>query len=496
MSDLTRKEFLQLTGATGASLTLPSTLSEVMTSKTSASSDAPNILLMITDDSSPFSFSAYGNEVNRTPHLNRLASEGMVFNRGYCSSPQCSPARASILTGRVPHDVYASRLHQAVPDRVLNMISILNGNGYYTGAFGKTHQPNIQEDFQFYADYKNYYKKPKNGKSFTSFFDEKPDDKPFFLWFGSWNPHRRYNRKTIKYIHKYDPSEVEVPEFLPDTPEVRQDIAYYYDKLFQFDQNCGKLMSILDERGLTENTMVIQTSDHGMPFPRAKATLYEPGIRVPLVIKWPGVVSPGSSTGALVSTMDLTATWMEMAGIEVPDLMQSRSFLSVLSGKKNHVRDYVYAERNWHDNWDPMRCVVGKRYKLIQRYRPEVPYIPELDRIEGLSYESISRLIEQGTLPSRLSWYGEYRKSPRPEIEFYDLKDDPGEWKNLTDGPYQKKNEKKRVFQYQVKLSHWMSQTNDFLPPPRTAYPGGPTHGYNRKYDPLYALPYEYHYHR
>lgn len=488
MSNLTRKNFIKTLGTT---LALPSTLSR-FTSKTSAPSDAPNILLMMTDDSSPFSYRAYGNQVCKTPNMDQFAKEGMRFDRAYCTSPQCSPARASILTGRVPHDVYGSRLHQAVPDRVLNMINLLNKEGYYTGAYGKVHQPIIQKNFQFYANYKNYYRQPKNGKHFSAFFDEKPDHKPFFLWFGSWNPHRPYNSKTINYLHKHNPDKVKVPDFLPDTPEVRQDIAFYYDKLFQFDENCGKLLSILDERGLVDNTMVIQTSDHGMPFPRAKASLYEPGIRVPLVIKWPGVVSPGGSSDALVSTMDLTATWLEAAGIEVPAVMQSRSFLSVLTGKKNHFRDYIYAERNWHDNWDPMRCIVGKRYKLIQRYRPEMSYMPTLGRLGNLSFESIARLIEQAKLPSRLSWYARYNESARPEMAFYDLVNDPDEWKNLTNGPHRKENEKRRVYQYQLKLSHWMSHTNDFLPPPRTAYPGGPNHRFNRKFNPIDAEPYDY----
>src|SRR5699024_3032783 len=160
-----------------------------------------------------------------------------------------------------------------------------------------------------------------------------------------------------------------------------------------------------DDRNLAKNTIVIQSSDHGMPFPRAKATLYEPGIRIPFVVRWPKVVPKETASDALVSSMDIGATVLEAAGILKPGVMQSRSFLPILTGKKDHVRDYIYAERNWHDNWDPMRCIVGKRYKLIQRYRPEFRFSPCLDIQHGLSSKSILRLEKQGKLSGKMKWY-------------------------------------------------------------------------------------------
>jgi arylsulfatase A-like enzyme len=485
MSNFTRKNFLK---TLGTSIAAPAILPK-LNSEQSISSDAPNVLLMLTDDSSPLSYRAYGNEESQTPHLDQFAKEGMRFDRGYCTSPQCSPARASVLTGRVPHDVEGSRLHQAVPARMTNLIKVLNKYGYHTGAFGKTHQSNIQKDFKYYADYDRFT--DTNGGTFNKFFDKRPDGKPFFLWFGSWNPHRPYHpqKRMNKYHHKVDPDKVEVPYFLPDTPKVRQDLAYYYEELYMFDKNCGKLLSILDNRNLAENTIVIQTSDHGMPFPRAKATLYEPGIRIPFVVRWPDVVSAGTASDALVSSMDIGATVLEAAGIPKPGVMQSRSFLPVLTGEKDHVRDYIYAERDWHDNWDPMRCIVGRRYKLIQRYRPEFPFTPALDIQDSLSSKSILKMEKQGKLTGHMKWYKYYQKQ-RPEMAFYDLKNDPHEWNNLTDGPHRKKHEKERVYEYQVRLSRWMSHTNDFLPPPRTAFPGGPGSHYNRKVDPLNAERY------
>ena len=483
MGRFTRKRFLQ---TFGTSLIAPSVWTSLSSAK-KASTGAPNILIMMTDDSSPFSYPAYGNTVLETPHLNGLAEQGMRFNRAYCASPQCSPARAAVLTGQMPCSVWASRLHAAVPEGVVNIVDLLNQNGYYTGAFGKTHQPVIQRDFQYYSNYADY-----GGKPFTAFFDQKPADKPFFLWFGSWNPHRPYGPDHVKYLHKHDPEKIKVPEFLPDTPKVRQDLAYYYDKIFQFDQNCGKLLSILDQGGWADNTIVIQTSDHGMPFPRAKATLYEPGVKVPLVIRWPRHIAPGQVSEALVSTMDLPATWLEAAGIPRPAIMQSRSFLPVLTGKKKQAREYVYVERDWHDNWDPMRTIIGERFKLIQRYRPEFPFTPSLDLQQSLSYQEIQRLHQQGDKTGCMDWYNRYIQGERPEVAFYDLQTDPGEWTNLAElaNANAARTPTTQIRQFQRKLGQWMQTTGDFLPPPRTAFPGGPDSRLNKKVDPLNARPY------
>lgn len=485
MTQYTRKQFLRTFGASlGAPLAGP-----MFKLKNTKPGDRPNILLMMTDDSSPFSYNAYGNKALRLPHLDQFATEGMRFNRAYCSSPQCSPARASVLTGQMPCRVYASRLHSPVPGTVDNIVKHFNRSGYYTGAYGKTHQAIIQKDFHFYANYLNN----RTGEAlepFTTFFNKKPKEKPFFLWFGSWDPHRPYN-KPKTFPNKYKPSDVTVPDFLPDTLEVRQDIAFYYNKLYRFDQDCGRLLSILEERGWADNTIVVQTSDHGMPFPRAKATLYEPGIKVPLIVRWPGMTAPGSTSDALVSTMDLPATWLEAAGLPIPDRMQSRSFLPVLKGENTEAREYVFSERDWHDNWDPMRCVIGHRYKLIQRFRPEFPYIPSLDIAESLSNKSILKLMKHGNLQDRLTWYRNYHQAARPELEFYDLKNDPNEWNNLTGGPHQKEDQKELVYQYQVELSQWMQASNDFLPPPRMAFPGGPDSRLNKTYDPLNSKAYD-----
>ncbi|MCL4694052.1 MAG: sulfatase, partial [Candidatus Hydrogenedentes bacterium] len=299
---------------------------------------------------------------------------------------------------------------------------------------------------------------------FTKFFEERPKDNPFFLWFGSTDPHRDYEPGTVDPPH--DPESVKVPPHLPDTPEVRRDIALYYDEICRFDRECGELLALLDEHGLADNTLVVMSGDNGRPFPRAKATLYEPGIRVPLVARWPGRIEAGRSTNALVSLMDLAATWLDVAGATIPEAMESVSLAPLFRGEAESLHEYVFCERNWHDNWDPMRGVVGERYKLIQNYRPDVGHLNSLDLLRSPSFESIRALAESGELKEPHTWY---LNDSKPRVEFYDLESDPGEWHNLAGDPGQAD----RIAAMQQALGKWMNATHDFLPPPVSAA-GGP----------------------
>lgn len=412
----------------------------------------PNIVFLFSDDHSVPDLGCYGNDAIRTPHLDALAAGGLRFDRGYVTSPQCSPSRASILTGRTPHAVGASRLHMNAFSDSPNVPQVLKTAGYHTGALRKVHQGHIQRDFDYYGGYK---------KPMTEFFDQRPKDKPFFLWFGSTDPHRDYGPGAIDPPH--DPATVAVPEFLPDTPEVRQDIAYYYDEIARFDKECGQLIGLLEEQGVRNNTLIVMAGDNGMPFPRAKATLYEPGMRVPLLANWPGVIEPGRTTSALASLMDLAKTWIDVAGATAPESMEGVSLTPLFSGEKDHVRKTVFCERNWHDNWDPMRCVIDGRYKLIQNYRPEVGYIPSLDLLRSPSFQAIVERAKAGSLAGPRTWY---EATTKPLVELYDLENDPGEWHNLAEDPAHAE----RVVAMQKALGQWMNETNDFLPPPAAAY--------------------------
>jgi arylsulfatase A-like enzyme len=321
--------------------------------------------------------------------------------------------------------------------------------GYYVGAYKKVH---LGQQFWKRWDFVG------GTKSLAAFFEERPKDRPFYLHIGFHDPHRPYWPGTL--APSFDPKKVVVPDFLPDTPQVRRDLARYYGEIIRLDGSVGKVLAILEEHGLAENTLVIFVSDNGMPFPGAKGTLYDPGIHVPLIARWPGKIKPGRVSSDLVSLIDLPPTWLDAAGIPVPEIMEGASLLKLLEGDEYRPREGIFAERNWHNHLDLSRAVRTARYKLIQNYRPELPYRTTSDLKRSPSWKSILELGAEGKLnPSqRRRFFAE----PRPEVELYDLERDPGERKNLAGDPALADT----LHKLQEMLSRWMNETNDFLPPP------------------------------
>ena len=416
----------------------------------------PNFLFLISDDHSKPDLGCYGNAVIRTPHLDRLAGEGMRFENCFVSSPQCSPNRSSIFTGCTPHTTATSRLHTPMPPWETTFVELLRQKGYFAGAFRKIHQgKEFDKRWDFHA--------PK-GVPFERFFDALSRGRPFFLQFGSTDPHRRYTPGAFSPPH--DPARVRVPDFLPDTPEVREDLAHYHDFIARLDAECGQLLDILDKRGLAGNTLVIFTGDNGMPFPRAKGTCYDPGIAVPLIARWPGRVKPGTVAGDLIAHVDLPVTWLEAAGIEKPAKVQGQSFLSLLEGRTYRKREAVFSERNWHDNFDPIRAVRTERYKLIFNAAPHFRYRPAWDLGDSPSWRSYLAEARRGTLSRQ---HQQLLNPTRPLLELYDLQEDPAEVNNLATSAAHASVLEEML----QRLSDWMHDTYDFLPP-AFARPGEP----------------------
>lgn len=427
-------------------------------------SPRPNILFLISDDHSALSVGSYGDPSVRTPNLDRLSRDGVRFTRAFVASPQCSPSRSSIYTGQAAHTIGTSRLHAPLRPQHTNIVDLLKAAGYFTGIYRKDH---LGESFQKKLDFYGGGKDGDGRESFTSFFRKRPKDKPFFLQVGFRDPHRPYTKGAFAPAH--DPSKVRVPEFLADTPETREELALYHDEIARMDKEAGELLDLLDEQGLTPNTLVVFTADNGMPFTGAKGSLYEAGINVPLIVRWPGRVKPGQVRDELISLLDLAPTWLESAAVPVPEVMQGRSFLNLLLDRPFQQRESVYAERNWHDTLDSVRAVRDRRYKLIQNYRAEVPYQPwgAIGAVKSPAWDALVGLHKAGKLSRPL--VRRFFDSPRPPIELYDLERDPGEFNNLADDPVHAPV----VQRLQQLLSIWMQDTNDFLPPPLGAFPRG-----------------------
>jgi len=434
----------------------------LMAGSLAASAQAPaarpvNIVFLLSDDHTAADLGCYGNRHIRTPNLDRLAGEGARFANCFVASPQCSPNRSAIFTGCAPHTTSTSRLHTPMPPWEGTFLEELKKRGYYTGGFRKVHQGEaFNGRFDFYtADRK---------APFSTFFDKIPAGKPFFLHVGFTDPHRPYAKGAVKPPH--DPAKVRLPKFLPDTAAVREDLAMYHDFISRMDAECGEILALLEARGLAGNTAIFFSGDNGMPFPGAKGTCYDPGINVPLLVKWPGVTKPGTVQTELISHVDLPATWTEMAGGAVPEKMQGRSMAGLLRGGAYAKREAVFSERNWHDNFDPIRAVRTERYKLIFNAAPHFPYRPAWDLEGSPSWKSYQEAGKQGALSA-----GQLRlmQPARPVVEMYDLRTDPDEFHNVADDPAHAGAKAELL----KRLSDWMHQTYDYLPP-AFAGPGEP----------------------
>lgn len=409
----------------------------------------PNIVFLISDDHTAADLGCYGNTHVHTPNLDRLAASGARFENCFVASPQCSPNRSAIFTGCTPHTTGTSRLHTPMPPWEGTFLEPLKQKGYFTGAFRKVHQgEDFNKRFDFFAASKD--------ARFEAFFEKLPSGQPFFLHIGFTDPHRPYTKGAFQPPH--DPTKVRLPKFLPDSGEIREDLAMYHDFIARMDAECGKLLALLEARGLADNTIVFFTGDNGMPFPGAKGTCYDPGIHVPLLVRWPRVVKPGTVHKSLISHVDLAPTWLDIAGIPVPSKMQGRSCAPLLRGSAYSPRTAVFSERNWHDNFDPIRSVRTERYKLIFNAAPHFSYRPAWDLENSPSWQSYQRLGKAGKLkPEHLRLL----QPVRPLIEMYDLQKDPDEFHNIVSEP-EAAAERTNLLK---RLSEWMHQTYDYLPP-------------------------------
>jgi N-sulfoglucosamine sulfohydrolase len=410
--------------------------------------ERPNIVVLVADDLGWRDAGVYGNTEIRTPNIDRLARSGLRVVYAFGTSPQCSPSRISILTGKFSHATRTEDLHTPLPEGERILPSYLQDRGYFTGMMAKTHiGPNGERQFQWYS--------PETSTALPVFLDS-AGTRPFFLWVAFHDPHRPYKAGAI--AHPHTPATVRVPPYLADTPETRADLALYYDATARMDQDIGRMLDELDRRHLRDNTLVIFLSDNGPPFPREKGTLYDPGTRTPLLFSWPGVIRAGSVFDAgLVSTVDLAPTILEVAGAAVPETMQGRSFRSMLQDPKSYAgRTYTFSERNWHDCDEHQRAVRTTRFKLIRTDAyTELPLCTAADIGASPSFLALRARAKVHQLTAAQSRLFEV---PRARLELYDLARDPWELRNVADEP----RYAEQVRELAAVLQEWMEQTDDF----------------------------------
>lgn len=424
----------------------------------------PNVLFLLSDDHSYPYLGCHGNPDVRTPNLDRLAAEGMRFDRMFVSCPQCVPSRAALMTGRSPVAVRMVRFTSPLPEEVPGLPDLLrNEGGYFTGVGGRSYHldgpgtggkrpsPVLggimdQHGLRTFTKRVDYVDKTAGMKDFggklAAFLDAAPRDKPWFFWLGFSDPHHPWDTKSAKGTP--DPATLTLPPHLPDLPGVREDLARYLAEIEHLDEDVQTVLDVLSARGFADTTIVFFLGDNGMAMPHGKGALHDPGIHVPLLVRWPGVVRPGSVTRTLVSGEDFAPTVLEAAGVRPPKSMSGTSYLRLLRGEPFDGRKFIFAERGPHGGdggmrpdilaatFDLARCVRSERFKLIYNCTPHQAVAP-VDSQGDPGWQAIKAAHAAGQLAE--PFVKAYFTTPRSTFELYDLDADPGELASLSGNP-------------------------------------------------------------
>lgn len=434
----------------------------------------PNVILFVADDHGTDALGCYGNTVIKTPNLDKLATEGTLFNNAYCTSASCAASRSVILSGKFGHATGSyghvhDYHHFSTYDTETSLPVIMEKAGYETARIGKYHvAPEKVYHFNtvLEADPRNTVEMANKCK------DVLASEKPFFLYFCTDDPHRghpfepeqwdtpnSFGNKKEGYVGvetiEYNPKDVLVPSFLPDTKESREEIAQYYQSVSRIDQGFGKLMKMLKDTGKDKNTIVIYISDNGMAFPGAKTTVSEPGIKLPCIIKNPTNTAKGISNEAMISWVDLTPTILDMANISFEkEQFHGKSFNAIINKTNPEGWNEIYASHTFHEitMYYPMRVVRSGDYKLIWNiaWRLEYPFASDL----------WASSTWQGIYRNKIEYFGPRKVQDylfRPEFELYDLSKDPEERNNLVGN----KDFEEKLESLKTKLKGFQTKTKD-----------------------------------
>lgn len=420
-----------------------------------------NILYMHTHDMGRY-IQPYGYAIP-TPNMMKLAEEGTLFRHAYCTGPTCSPSRAGLLTGMAAHTCGMTGLaHRGfkLHDYSMHLVQYLNGQGYETALCGIQHEAPDARMIGYRRllgeeDNKGNEVRDKSewdlaNAGTVADYLHKNREKKFFLSFGMVNPHRDFPE-----AHPDINPDYVVPPFpLYDTAENRKDTAAYMTSVMTADRCVGIVLNALKEAGLEDTTIVILTTDHGIAFPKMKCNLYDTGIGVSLIIRYPGNPMKGKATDALVSQIDLFPTLCDLLNLESPEWLQGYSMLPVLKGETDRIREEVFSEVTYHAAYEPMRCIRTDRYKLIRFYDEHDRYVPaNID--DGFSK---SFLLENG-----------YLEEKREKEQLFDLYLDPVERVNRV------QDERYQAIRSELgkRLDTWMLETADPLLAGRVEKPAG-----------------------
>lgn len=415
----------------------------------------PNIILIGAEDISP-NLGCYGDPDAITPNLDRLAAQGARFTRAFSHSPVCAPTRSGLITGVYATTLGSHHMRSKLVTAPKTFVEYLRDAGYFiawpSGGLGKT-------DFNFDV--------PKVWADTTENWTRKPDvlpkDHPFFAYVNYTITHESQARATqeqyakntarLKPEERRDRTKVQLPPYYPDTPAVRECVGKYHDNITALDYLIGDLMTTIDAQPWAQNTVIVFFGDHGWGLPRGKRWCYDSGTRVPLLVRWPGQVEPGSIREDLTCFLDIAPTFLALAGADIPPQMQGRVFLGE---KTQPAPPYVFSARDRMDEaYDRIRSVRGERFRYVRNFHPELPYMQYINYLDEMPIQKDwRRLAFEGKLnPVQMQWWSR----TKPKEELYDLETDPHEISNLAEAP----QHQERLKTMRDALDKWIVETKD-----------------------------------
>ncbi len=412
--------------------------------------DRPNIVWISCEDISP-NLGCYGDPHAITPTLDRLASEGVRFDRAFTPAGVCAVVRSGIITGMYPPSIGSQHMRSRIvpPAEVKAFPELLRSAGYFTTNRSKT-------DYQFEPTPSIWDRQGNQHQDWR----ERPDpDQPFFSVINLTVSHESQIRhgeqrhaeviETIGVENQQDPIAVAdtLPEYLPNTPATRKNWAWYHDNITLMDKMAGEVLQRLEQDGLADTTLVVFWSDHGMGMPRGKRWIYDSGTLIPMIIRWPNQLKANSVRKDLVSVLDLPPTMLSVAGVEIPAYMHGRVLVGEQQGEEP---PYLFFHRDRMDEvFELQRGVRDRRWKYIRNYEPEKPYSQHLDYMDEMpAMQDWRRLAAAGRLHSgQQNWF----QAPKLIEELYDTRKDPWELNNLAEDP-----------QYAERLARMRDATESF----------------------------------
>ncbi|MFW5997091.1 MAG: sulfatase [Lentisphaeria bacterium] len=438
--------------------------------------NSPNIVLMVADDLGSEGMGCYGNDVINTPNLDALADNGVRFTNSFCTTASCAASRSVILTGKHNHanGTYGhthGNHHFAAFSDTVSLPFLLNQKGYRTGQIGKKHfAPDSVYPFQWTCGDTHFGRDDVRMSEACREFIQ--GEEPFFLYWCSYNPHRAgivedhplrpnsFGNPTSSFPgdkeQVYSEDEVEIPRFLSDTPEVRAELAQYYQSVSRLDRGVGHLMDVLKDEGKLENTIVMFISDNGIAFPEAKTTLYDPGMKLPCLVRSPLHKNQGMDCDGLITWADITPTILDWADVDADEYdFHGNSFDRIIDEESpQNWRQEIYAAHSFHGitNYYPMRVVRTKQYKFIYNIAWKLDYSFASDLWASPAWQAVLRDEAKYFGPRSVEAYVH-----RPCFELYDLENDPDEINNLAADP----KYAEMVDDFKEKLKIFQADTND-----------------------------------